>query len=451
MTEAPSSLLWTFFALGVSIALLLLLIIRIRLPAFFSLLAVSVFAGLLLGLSPSDVISSIQNGMGGLLGNIAVIIGLGSIFGALLEQTGAISTIADKMTRRGGIKSLPWQTSLLGIVVAIPVFFDVALIILASLIYRLSAAANRHIYYVAGPLLAGLAAAHAFIPPTPGPVAVADILNADLGLVIIFGAIAAVPAVAIAGPLFSYAAFDKPLRQTSTTDHHQQAQETDNSVPFSAAIFFLVTPLGLIAGGSILKQSGVLSSQLLPLVNFLSHPFTVLLLIVAIFYFYAATSLKASFEPLNKAAGKALEPAGVVILVTGAGGAFKQILIDSGAGIDVANTIASAELPVIVFAFATAAIVRAIQGSATVAMITAAGLAAPLIDTFDVSDAHRALAVIAIASGATILSHVNDSGFWLVSRYLNLSETETLKSWTITSTLVGGAGFVVIALLSFVL
>ena len=451
MTEAPSSLLWTFVALGASIALLLALIIRFRLPAFFSLLAVSVFAGLLLGLSPSDVISAIQNGMGGLLGNIAVIIGLGSIFGALLEHTGAISTIADRMTRRGGVKSLPWQTSLLGIIVAIPVFFDVALIILASLIYRLSAAANRHIYYVAGPLLAGLAAAHAFIPPTPGPVAVADILNADLGLVIIFGAIAAVPAVAIAGPFFSYVAFNKPLKQTATADHDQRTLNPDNTVLVGAALFFLLTPLLLIAGGSILKQTGAIDPRFLPIADFLSHPFTVLLMMVGLFYTYAAAALKVSFEPLNKAAGKALEPAGVVILVTGAGGAFKQILIDSGAGIDVANTIAGAELPVVVFAFATAAIVRAIQGSATVAMITAAGLAAPLIETFDVSDTHRALVVISIASGATILSHVNDSGFWLVSRYLNMTETETLKSWTVTSTLVGCAGFAVIALLSLVL
>ncbi|MCH9751093.1 MAG: GntP family permease [Alphaproteobacteria bacterium] len=183
---------------------------------------------------------------------------------------------------------------------------------------------------------------------------------------------------------------------------------------------------------------------------FLSHPFVALLLTVGLYYTFAATQLKLPANTLNQAAMKSLEPAGAVVLVTGAGGAFKQVLIDSQAGARIAELAASANVSVLVFAFMIAGLVRVIQGSATVAMITAAGFTAPLLAISGISEFDRALAVISIAAGATILSHVNDSGFWLVSKYLDLSVNETLKSWTVVSTVVGGVGFVTALILSLI-
>jgi len=441
----------TLVALGLSIAVLLTLIIRFRLPAFFSLIAVSILSGFLFGLQPGDILDAIQTGMGNLVGYIAVIIGLGSIFGALLEKAGAIDILAERMTRHGGVAALPWQTSALGVIIAIPVFFDVAFIILASLVHRLSASVRRHVFFVAGPLLAGLAAAHAFVPPTPGPVAVAAVLDAELGTVIIFGLLAAIPAVAIAGPLFATALYNKPPHNApSMAETGQDIEREEIRSGFAAAMTFLAIPLVLIAGGSILQQTGILSAEASSIVVFVSHPFTALLLCVGAFYAYSAWIVKMPLSKLNEAAATALEPAGAVVLVTGAGGVFKQVLTQSGAGVDIANAIAGASMPIMVFAFVTAALVRTIQGSATVAMVTAAGLCAPLLGSFNATETQRALAVVSIASGATVLSHVNDSGFWLVSRYLNMTESETLRSWTIVSTLVGCSGFAVVLLLSMV-
>lgn len=436
-----------FLTLIAAVLGLLTLVLKAKIPPFFALILVALVSGLALGLSPTDVISSIQNGMGGVLGFIAVVVGLGAILGAILEHSGGIQNIADRLAK-GSSNSVPWKMSLLGTLVAIPVFFDVALVILIPLVLRLAKSLRRASLYVAGPLLAGLAAAHAFIPPTPGPIAVAALLDADLGLVIVAGLVAAIPAVAIGGPLFARARFSEEIGATNDESSIQESEDRP-VMGISAAILALALPILLVASGTILKltlgEENVSSSLL-----FVSHPFVALLISLGLYYVYANRALKIPGADLNTASMKALEPAGAVVLVTGAGGAFKQVLIDSQAGARIAEMAASMNISVLIFAFLIAALVRVVQGSATVAMITAAGFTAPLLMVAEISDFDRALTVVAIAGGATVLSHVNDSGFWLVSRYLNLSVSETLKSWTVISTLVGTTGFLVALLLSLV-
>lgn len=437
--------LYIVLVLATAVAGLLGLVLRAKVPAFFALLLIALLAGLALGLDPSAVVASIQNGMAGVLGFIAVVVGLGAILGAVLEQSGGIKALSDRMAN-GDVTHVPTKMSLLGLLVAIPVFFDVALVILMPMVRRLAVTLQRKPLYVAAPLLAGLAAAHAFIPPTPGPIAVAALLDADLGLVILSGLLAAIPAIFIGGVLFARRQYNFPVASADAPSH-------DPSVPksaglnFAAAFAALALPIILVASGTIMKMT--LGDTNVPVaILFVSHPFVALLLTVGLYYIFAAQTLRVPSTELNRAAMKSLEPAGAVVLVTGAGGAFKQVLIDSQAGARIAELAASANLSVLVFAFMIAGLVRVIQGSATVAMITAAGFTAPLLAVGGVSEFDRALTVICIAAGATILSHVNDSGFWLVSKYLDLSVNETLKSWTVVSSFVGGTGFIVALILS---
>lgn len=444
---SASDPLYILLTLIVSTFGLLALVLKAKMPPFFALILVSLLAGIALGMSPQDVIMSIQNGMGGVLGFIAVVVGLGAILGAILERSGGVQTLADRLVSNSD-QTVSWKMSLLGLLVAIPVFFDVALVILMPMVLRIAKSLKRAAIYVAGPLLAGLAAAHAFIPPTPGPIAVATLVEADLGLVIIAGLLTAIPAVALGGAVFA----ETRLKKLSAIDLAADVPAPEPDAPkvgALAAIASLALPIGLVASGTVWKM--IAGDENVPeAILFLSHPFVALLLSVGLYYVYANQVMRLSANDLNTASMKALEPAGIVVLVTGAGGAFKQVLIDSQAGARIAEVASAMDISVLVFAFLIAALVRVIQGSATVAMITAAGFAAPLLAVADVSEFDRALTVIAIAGGASVLSHVNDSGFWLVNRYLNQSVSETLKSWTVISTIVGSTGFLMALLLSIV-
>ena len=442
---SPSDPIYILLTLVVSTAGLLGLVLKAKMPPFFALILVSLLAGLALGMSPQDVISSIESGMGGVLGFIAVVVGLGAILGAILEKSGGVQTIADRLVSSSDDKSVPWKMSFLGLLVAIPVFFDVALVILMPMVLRIAKSLKRATIYVAGPLLAGLAAAHAFIPPTPGPIAVAVLLEADLGLVIIAGLVAAVPAIALGGAVFA----NTQLKSLPASEIDLDTAPTDApQIGALAAICALALPILLVASGTVWKMAAG-DGAVPPAIQFFSHPFVALLLSVGLYYIYANRAMGMSTTDLNTASMKSLEPAGVVVLVTSAGGAFKQVLIDSQAGARIAEMAASFDISVLIFAFLIAALVRVVQGSATVAMITAAGFTAPLLAVAEISDFDRALTVIAIAGGASVISHVNDSGFWLVNRYLNQSVSETLKSWTLISTIVGGVGFATALVLSF--
>lgn len=439
-----------FLVAGAGIALLLFLIIALRVPAFLALLISSLSVGLLSGLPPTQVIESVKNGMGGTLGFVAVVVGLGAILGQVLESSGGIGRIADSLIRTFGPEKTQWSLGITGFIVAIPVFFDVAFIILAPLLYGLAKRSGRSLLYYAIPLLAGLAITHSFIPPTPGPIAVAKLVNADLGWVILFGALTGIPAMIIAGPMFGqFIAKKIYIPVPETTPDNIEANTSSPSFTWVSSIILL--PLLLIMLATIAPFLLVESSNLLMAIHFLGHPFVALTIATIFALIMAHLKCNLSSESLLKIANKGLEPAGVVILITGAGGAFKQVLIDSGVGQMLATVFVEAQFSIFILGFLIAAITRVAQGSATVAMITGAGLMAPILELHPMSAPSLGLLVIAISSGATILSHVNDSGFWLVSRYLGMSETNTLKSWTVMTTLISIIGLVSCLLISLFL
>jgi Gnt-I system low-affinity gluconate transporter len=428
------------FVAGAGIALLLFLVITLRVPAFLALLVTSLLVGLLSGLDPEQVINSIKTGMGGTLGFVAIVVGLGAILGQILESSGGIERIADSLMRSFGPEKVQWSLGVTGFIVAIPVFFDVAFIILAPLLYGLAKRSGRSLLYYAIPLLAGLAITHSFIPPTPGPIAVAELINADLGWVILFGVITGIPTMIVAGPWFGKIIANKIF--IAVPDAHKSEDKTQGlpSPSFAWVASIILLPLLLIMLATTAPFVLDEDSFLLTVLGFLGHPFVALTIATIFAMLIAHTKCDLSTKALLNIANKGLEPAGVVILITGAGGAFKQVLIDSGVGQMLASVFIEAQFSVFILGFLIAAITRIAQGSSTVAMITGAGLIAPVLELQPMSAASLGLLVIAISSGATMLSHVNDSGFWLVSRYLGMSEKDTLKSWTVMTTLISFMG-----------
>ena len=450
---------WPLAMTVIAIAALLFLVLKVRLPAFVALLLVSVGFGLGAGMAPGDIIESIRTGMGGTLGFVAVVVGLGAMMGAILEVSGGVQAVSRGILGAFGETRAQWALGLVGFLVAIPVFFDVALIIMIPVLFGLREQTGRPLVWFALPLLAGLAITHAFIPPTPGPIAVAEILGADLGWVILFGALAGLPAMIVAGPLLANTLLKMDREGLRSKFRGGMAELDDgeaveNPITFGAALSVILLPLLLILAGTVTSAvSGdgtALPAGAVSVITFLGHPFVALLLTVLYAWYLFGIRKGMKADDLHNAMLKALEPAGLVVLVTGAGGVFKQILVDSGGGRQLAEVLTAGAMPTVLFAFLVAGIVRVAQGSATVAMITAAGLVAPVADLAGIEGAGLGLLVIAIASGASMMSHVNDSGFWLVSRYLGLTEAQTLKTWTVSTTLVGLVGFLVVCLLALI-
>lgn len=450
----PSDISQPLIATAGSIAFLLWLVLRLKMSAFLALILASIVAAIGSGIAPMTAIETIKNGMGGTLGFIAVVVGLGSIFGALLQAGGGIEALANMLTGKSGNKATGVYLGLLGFVIAMPVFFDVAIIILAPMIFGMAQRTKAPAMRFALPLLAGLATAHAFIPPTPGPMAVAELLGANIGLVAGFGLLAGLPAMLVAGPLWTRFAEKKHWLELDPagSDACSMAVKPTFStqIPASRAITAILFPIGLIVVGALAPIVGA-AGAIIDLLSFFGHPFVALLIGCGLAYAIFRPDDPVERAALRAACEKALEPAGAVILITGAGGAFKQVLVETGAGAAIANGALGAGLTPLLAGFLIALIVRAAQGSATVAMITSAGLTAPMVAAAALSPAEGALVVIAIASGATALSHVNDSGFWLVSRYFNLSPPETLRLWTTCSTLVGFTGFLATCLLALLI
>jgi Gnt-I system low-affinity gluconate transporter len=436
------------------IALLLLMVTRFKINAFIALMIASIFVGIAAGMPASAILDSMQQGMGGTLGFVATVVGLGAIFGQILQHSGGAEALARSMLRTFGTEKAPWAMVFTGFFVAIPVFFDVAFIILVPLIYALGRDTGKSLLYYGIPLLTGLAVTHAFIPPTPGPIAVAEIIGADLGWVILFGFLIGIPTSIVAGPMFGRYIGNKI--HVSVPDYMEldnEDHDDDRPLPsFSLLISIITVPLLLILGNTLTQaligQGTLQQGFLTEVITFIGHPFIALTIAVLMALYWLGTRRGTTREQLSRISMEAMKPAGVIILITGAGGVFKEVLVDSGVGDMLATTMSEIGLPVILLAWLIAAAVRITQGSATVAMITAAGIIYPIMLQFELSEPHKALVVLSIAAGATILSHVNDSGFWLVNRYFGMSEKDTLRSWTVMATIVAVMGLILALTLS---
>lgn len=436
-----------YLAIISGVAILLFLIMKWKLNAFLSLLFSSIWVGLVGGISGEEIVNSISKGMGDTLAFVATIVGLGAIFGAILEHSGGAQALAKFLLKKGGESKSRLALLTTGFIVSIPVFFDVGIIILMPMVKALAKKSNRHVLYYALPLLVGLGITHSFIPPTPGPVAVADILKVDLGYAIIVGSIVGIPIALICGLLVS----KKLVPQDEPVEVDDNPEEVSSSVDSKLVytiMWILGLPIFLILLGSLLKtlanEEIIAQSQFIDLLGFVGHPFVSLLIGTLLALYFLGIKKGVGKDDLFKVTNNSLAPAGSIILITGAGGVLKTVMINTGIGDIIAEGMLNTSFSVLLLAYLVTVLVRIMQGSATVAMLTGAGIVAAVLPGIDLTMLEKTFIMMAIAAGSIVLSHVNDSGFWLVNRMLNQSVQQTLKSWTILSTVISVTSFALI-------
>ncbi|KPH97478.1 gluconate transporter [Actinobacteria bacterium OK074] len=460
--------LLTVAALG--IALLLVLIIKVRLQPFVALLAVSIAVGLGAGLSVtelfgtvqrSDAVSLIESGMGGTLGHVAIIIGLGTMLGAILEVSGGAEVLAARLIGLFGEERAPIAMGLTGLIFGIPVFFDVGIFVLAPIVYAAAKRGGKSILLYCLPLLAGLSMTHAFLPPHPGPVAAAALLKVDLGWVILMGVVCGIPAVLaawvwsawIGRRIFVPVPQDmvEAAEESKAALAEQQRKEgvTPPEAPVPLSIVFLIigTPLVLILLATF-SSIAFDPSTGRSVIEFFGHPFVALTIALGLAYYLLGVRRGWSRASLETVSTASLKPVGNILLVVGAGGIFGAVLKGSGVAQALSDTFNDVGLPVIVLSYLLSVVLRVAQGSATVAIVTTAGIVAPLLAEGNHSQAFTALVIMAISAGSIFASHVNDGGFWMVAKYFGISERDTLKTWTVLETVLSVVGFGMAGVLS---
>ncbi|MEU4128659.1 GntP family permease [Streptomyces wuyuanensis] len=460
--------LLTVAALG--IALLLFLIIKARLQPFVALLAVSIAVGLAAGLSVTELfgtvqksaaVSVVETGMGGILGHVAIIIGLGTMLGAILEVSGGAEVLSSRLLNLFGEKRAPLAMGLTGLIFGIPVFFDVGIFVLAPIVYAAAKRSGRSILLYAMPLLAGLSMTHAFLPPHPGPVAAAGLLHVSLGWVILMGVVVGLPAVLAAWVFAAW--IGKRIFVPVPEDMLEAAEDAKAAVAAEQAatgrapreapvalgtvLTIIGTPLVLILAATF-SSVALEESTLRSVVEFFGNPFVALTIALVMAYYLLGVRRGWSRKSLESVSTQSLKPVGNILLVVGAGGVFGAVLKASGVAQALSDTFNDVGLPVIVLAYLISLVLRVAQGSATVAIVTTAGIVLPLLEGGGHSQAFLALVIMAISAGSIFASHVNDGGFWIVAKYFGISERDTLKSWTVLESVLSVAGFVVAALLS---
>ena len=432
----------------IGLALLLVLIIKFKVHAMLSILIGAIAIGLIAGMPFEEIVTAVDDGIGNTLKGIALLVGLGSMFGAILEASGGAQTLAVTMVKKFGDAKAAWALGITGLVISIPVFFDAGLIILIPLAFSLAKRTKKSSLFYAIPLLAGLAVGHAFIPPTPGPVLVATMLNVELGWVILVGVCCGFFAMIVAGPVWGAICGKKFYVPVPDQIANQEDIDESKLPSFASVVTIIMIPLVLIILKSVAGVVPALAG-VAPLFNFLGQPFAALLIATLAAMFILGTRHGYTMPELEKILTKSLEPTGLILLVTACGGVLRYILQYSGLGEIIGNAVASINLPIVVVAFLVAALVRICVGSATVAMTMAAGIVVAMPEIASLSPMYLACVVAAVAGGATVCSHFNDSGFWLVRSLIGLDEKTTLKTWTIMETLVGGTGFIVALIISF--
>lgn len=432
----------------VGLIILLVLIIKFNIQAMIAILIGALAIGLMAGMPFEQIVTAVNDGIGNTLKGIALLVGLGSMFGAILETSGGAQSIAVTMVKKFGDEKAAWALGITGLVIAMPVFFDAGLIILIPLAFSLAKRTRRSSLFYVIPLLAGLAVGHAFIPPTPGPVLVATMLNVELGWVILVGIFCGTVAMIVAGPVWGAICGKK--FNIAIPEHLANQEDFDESkLPkFGTIVGIILIPLVLIILDSIAGVVPAMAS-IQPILDFLGEPFVALLIATVVAMFILGYKHGYTNKELENVMTKSLEPTGMILLVTASGGVLRYMLQYSGLGDVIGNAVSSAALPMVVVAFVVAALVRISVGSATVAMTMAAGIIAAMPGIADFSPLYLACITAAVAGGSTVCSHFNDSGFWLVKSLVGMDEKTTLKTWTIMETLVGGTGFLVALIISF--
>ena len=426
---------------------LLLLISVARIHAFIAFVLVSIGIGLGVGLPPLSVLTSLQKGMGDTLGFLVLILGLGAMLGKIVAESGAARTVTDRLVGWFGIRYVQVALMIAGFVVGIPMFYSVGFVILVPLVFSVAATTRLPLLYVAIPMLASLSVTHGFLPPHPAPTDLSNKFGADLGLTLLYGIVAAVPAITVAGLLFSRTL--KRIQATVPKEFLPSADSENKPLP-GAGISFLsaLLPVFLIAGSTLLAPVFPEGSGARTAVLFIGNPIVAMLIAVMVAAFTLGVAQgKSMKDTMNTMATGVKDITFVLLVIAGAGG-LKQILEDSQVAEQIASALAASSLSPLFLAWGTAAIIRVAIGSATVAGQATAGILAGFVAMVDTPPE---LMVLAVGAGSLMFSHVNDTGFWLFKEYFQVSMKDTFLSWSLMETIVSTVGFLAILLLDLVI
>ena len=436
----------TFLIIFFAIAIQIFLTVK-KVSPFLSLLIVAIIAGLLLGLKPEDLLKSVEKGVGSTLGGLVLIICLGAILGRILEISGAAEKIASTLINAFGLKYIQWAVLLTGFLIGIPLYYNAGFIILVPLVFTIARKTGLPLLYIAIPMAAALSTTHCFLPPHPGPVVLVNAFNANMGKVLMYGILIAIPTVIIAGPVLGN--FLQKIKITATSISSAEPSSAEKKLPAAFPSFFiallpvLLITIAVIAG--IFLQEGTLIRRILLFIG--DSTIALLLAVLSAIYYFGIRSGK-TMETVMKWLNEAVAGIAMILLIITAGGIFKQILIDSGTGSYIASFSSKWQMPPLIFAWIVTALLRVMIGSATVAGITAAGVVAPLLTTSGVSPE---LMVLAVGAGSVFGSHINDSGFWMYKEFFKLSLKQTFLSWTVMETIISILGLIGVLLLQMIL
>ncbi|MGG4198558.1 gluconate:H+ symporter [Peribacillus frigoritolerans] len=428
------------YLLGITLIAIVIVILGVSLwkwHAFISLTVASLFLAIFSGLPMDKIVGAYETGVGAVLGHLIGILALGTILGKMMSDSGAGMQVADFFINKFGVKNLPWAMLLSGFIIGIPVFFEVGLVILLPLVISIRKSTKVNILLIGIPVLAGLSIVHGLVPPHPGAMTAIGIYNANMGQVLLYSLIIAFPTAVIAGPLFAKWIHKRviPVGEPELI----RVETKSSGLPGTGVSFFIILLPVLLMVLTVVAPYLPLTGSIEKFLLFIGSPVIALLISCFAAYYFLGYRQGMDKSLIKKLTEECLLPLASIILIIGAGGGFKQILIDSGVGTAIASMSEEISLSPIVLAFLVAGLIRIATGSATVALTTAAGIVSPVVA--NMTGVNLELLVIATGAGSLMFSHVNDAGFWLVKEYMGLTVKETFKTWTVMETLLSFVAF----------
>ncbi|MFE5793868.1 gluconate:H+ symporter [Streptomyces sp. NPDC056503] len=430
------------------IAVIVLLITKFKLHAFLALTIGSLALGAFAGAPLADTIKSFSTGLGNTVAGVGVLIALGAILGKLLADSGGADQIVDTILAKAGRRTMPWAMVLIASVIGLPLFFEVGIVLLIPVVLMVAKRGNYSLMRIGIPALAGLSVMHGLIPPHPGPLVAIDAVGANLGVTLALGLVVAVPTVIIAGPVFSrYAARWVDIQAPEHMIPARPSEDLEKRPGFGVTVATVMLPVVLMLVKALVDiVVDDPENAVQKVTDVIGSPLIALLAAVIVALFTLGRAAGFSKERLSSTVDKSLAPIAGVLLIVGAGGGFKQTLIDIGVGQMILEFSENWSIPALLLAWLIAVAIRLATGSATVATISAAGLVAPLAE--GMSTGETALLVLAIGAGSLFFSHVNDAGFWLVKEYFGMNVGQTIKTWSVMETIISVVALVFVLLLS---
>ncbi|WP_410636538.1 gluconate:H+ symporter [Amycolatopsis sp. cmx-4-83] len=431
----------------VAIAVIVVLITKVKLHPFLSLVLGSLVLGLTAGMPVDKLLKSFTTGVGSTVASVGILIALGAMLGKLLADSGGADQIVDTVLGKARDKSLPWAMALVAALIGLPMFFEIGLVMLIPVVLLAVKRTGKPLMLLGIPAVAGLSVLHGLVPPHPGPLAAAGALNANVGITLAFGLLVGIPTLVIAGPLFGKLA--ARLVPDAAPPERLVPERADTGKPrpsFAATLTTVLLPVVLMLAKALSDILLAKDSQARKILDFVGDPLIALLVAVLVGMVLLGRPAGLGRDKLSTVVGDSLGPVAGIILIVGAGGGFKQTLVDAGVGDVITGLAKDANLSPLLLGWLVAVAIRLATGSATVATVSAAGIVAPLAAGMDPSQS--ALLVLAIGAGSLFFSHVNDAGFWLVKEYFGLSVGQTLKSWSVMETLISVVAIALILPLS---